>query len=40
MTIHREGRILLFVLLLILFALNWAVFYFFPTSALVLYYQA
>lgn len=35
MTIHREGRILLFVLLLILFALNWAVFYFFPTSALV-----
>ncbi|MFD1000240.1 phosphatidylserine decarboxylase family protein [Ohtaekwangia kribbensis] len=35
MTIHREGRILLFVLLLILFALNWAVFYFFPASALV-----
>jgi phosphatidylserine decarboxylase len=35
MTIHREGRILLFVLLIILFALNWAVFYFFPTSALV-----
>jgi phosphatidylserine decarboxylase len=35
MTIHREGRILLFVLLLILFALNWAIFYFFPTSALV-----
>lgn len=35
MTIHREGRILLFVLLLILFALNWGVFYLFPTSALV-----
>ena len=35
MTIHREGRILLFVLLIILFALNWAVFYFFPASALV-----
>ncbi|RAW03446.1 phosphatidylserine decarboxylase family protein [Pseudochryseolinea flava] len=32
MTIHREGRTLLFVLLIILFALNWGVFYLFPTS--------
>jgi phosphatidylserine decarboxylase len=29
MTIHREGRTLLFVLLLLLFAINWAVSYFF-----------
>ncbi|SKC76700.1 phosphatidylserine decarboxylase family protein [Ohtaekwangia koreensis] len=35
MTIHREGRILLFVLLLVLFGLNWAILYFFPQSALV-----
>jgi phosphatidylserine decarboxylase len=35
MTIHREGRTLLFVLLIVLFALNWAVFYYFPQSALV-----
>jgi phosphatidylserine decarboxylase len=34
MTIHREGHLLLFVLLIVLFALNWAVFYFFPESAL------
>jgi phosphatidylserine decarboxylase len=32
MTIHREGRTLLFVLLLIFFALNWGVFYFFPDN--------
>jgi phosphatidylserine decarboxylase len=32
MTIHREGRTLLFVLLIILFALNWAVFYYYPQS--------
>jgi phosphatidylserine decarboxylase len=32
MTIHREGRTLLFVLLIILFVLNWTVFYFYPTS--------
>jgi phosphatidylserine decarboxylase len=32
MTIHREGRTLLFVLLIILFALNWGVYYFFPES--------
>jgi len=35
MTIHREGRTLLFVLLIIFFCLNWAIFYFFPDSALV-----
>ena len=34
MTIHREGHVLLFVLLVVLFALNWAVFYFFPENAL------
>lgn len=33
MTIHREGRTLLFVLLVVLFVLNWAVYYFFPESA-------
>ncbi len=32
MTIHREGRTLLFVLLIILFAANWAIFYFMPDS--------
>ena len=32
MTIHREGRTLLFVLLVVLFALNWAASYFFPVS--------
>jgi phosphatidylserine decarboxylase len=32
MTIHREGRTLLFVLLIILFALNWVVFYLYPES--------
>lgn len=35
MTIHKEGRVLLFVLLIILFALNWGVFYFFPESAVI-----
>jgi phosphatidylserine decarboxylase len=34
MTIHREGRTLLFVLLIVLFVLNWAVYYFFPLNAL------
>jgi len=33
MTIHREGRTLLFVLLIVLFALNWAVLYYFPQSS-------
>ncbi len=35
MTIHREGRTLLFVLLVALFLLNWAVLYFYPESRLV-----
>src|SRR6187402_2848768 len=35
MTIHREGRTLLFVLLIVLFALNWAVQYFFPENNIV-----
>ncbi len=35
MTIHREGRTLLFVLLLIFFALNWGVAYFFPDNAIL-----
>src|SRR5687768_7219344 len=35
MTIHKEGRVLLFVLLIVLFALNWAILYYFPESAWV-----
>jgi phosphatidylserine decarboxylase len=35
MIIHREGRVLLFVLLVILFALNWAVYYFFPEASVI-----
>jgi phosphatidylserine decarboxylase len=35
MTIHREGRTLLFVLLLILCGLNWAVAYFFPGNSIL-----
>lgn len=35
MTIHREGHTLLFVLLIVLFALNWALFYFFPQSPVI-----
>lgn len=35
MIIHREGRTLLFVLLIVLFALNWAVAYFFPDLPIV-----
>jgi phosphatidylserine decarboxylase len=35
MTIHREGRTLLFVLLIVLFVLNWAVAYFLPENAMV-----
>jgi phosphatidylserine decarboxylase len=34
MTIHREGYTILFVLLIVLFALNWAVSYFFPAAIL------
>ncbi len=32
MIIHREGRVLLFVLLVVLFALNWAISYFLPQA--------
>jgi len=32
MTIHREGRTLLFVLLIILFGFNWAIAHFFPEA--------
>jgi phosphatidylserine decarboxylase len=35
MTIHREGRTLLFVLLIILFLLNWGVLYLYPSNPLV-----
>jgi len=35
MTIHKEGRTLLFVLLLVLFALNWAIGYYFPQAQAV-----
>lgn len=34
MIIHKEGRTLLFVLLVVLFAINWAVAYFFPEADL------
>jgi phosphatidylserine decarboxylase len=34
MSIHREGYTILFVSLLILFALNWALSFFFPTAVL------
>lgn len=34
MTIHKEGHTILFVLLIILFALNFGVFYYFPQNAL------
>jgi phosphatidylserine decarboxylase len=35
MTIHKEGHKVLFALLILLFGLNWALFYFFPDSALM-----
>ena len=35
MTIHREGRTLLFVLLLFFFALNWGIAYFFPGNTVL-----
>lgn len=35
MTIHREGRTLLFVLLVALFALNWAISYFFSDAIII-----
>lgn len=34
MIIHKEGRTLLFVFLVVLFAINWAVAYFFPEADL------
>jgi len=35
MTIHREGHTVLFVLLIVLFGLNWLVFSYYPESPLV-----
>jgi phosphatidylserine decarboxylase len=35
MTIHREGHTVLFILLIVLFGLNWLVFSFYPQSPLV-----
>ena len=35
MTIHKEGRLILFVLLIILFAVNWTILYFFPQNVWV-----
>ena len=35
MTIHKEGRTLLFVLLIVFFALNWGVAYFLPTATTI-----
>ena len=36
MTLHREGRTLLLVLLLVLIGLNWAIAHFFPGNAILL----
>lgn len=35
MTIHREGHTVLFVLLIVLFGLNWVVFSYYPQSPLI-----
>lgn len=35
MTIHREGHTVLFILLVVLFGINWVVFSYYPQSALV-----
>jgi phosphatidylserine decarboxylase len=35
MTIHKEGRTLLFILLIILFAINWAVVSYYPAEAAI-----
>src|SRR5689334_17475466 len=35
MTIHREGRTLLFVLLIVLFGVNWAIAHYFPGSSVL-----
>jgi len=37
MTVHREGRTLLFVLLVVIIGLNWAVMHFFPAQTLIQY---
>lgn len=35
MTIHKEGRTILFIALVVLFGVNWAVAYYFPSSTAV-----
>ena len=35
MTIHREGRTILFIALVVLFGINWAVMKYYPTSAAI-----
>ena len=35
MTIHREGRTLLFILLIVLFAINWALQHFLPGNTII-----
>lgn len=35
MTIHREGHTVLFILLIVLFGLNWLVFAYYPESAMI-----
>jgi len=35
MTIHREGRTLLFILLLVLAGINWSISYFYPTQVVL-----
>ena len=35
MRIHREGHIILFISLIVLFGLNWLVFSFYPLSPLI-----
>ncbi len=35
MTIHKEGRVLLFVLLIVLFGVNWLISYFFPEAIIL-----
>jgi hypothetical protein len=32
MTIHKEGRAILFISLIVLFGINWAVMYYYPNS--------
>src|SRR5438046_9989511 len=35
MRLHKEGRTILFIALVVLFGLNWAVMYYYPASAAV-----